>query len=95
MLTQMEAQSSLTVEGLEYQRLPGGSKVLSGTLVNPTGRHVQNAQVQISLYDELNQGLGSLLIAVNDIAPESEKTFRHTVDRDDVAGARVRSILAR
>jgi hypothetical protein len=89
-----DTSTSLSVEGLEYQRMPDGSRVLSGLLVNATDRHVRNAQVQVSLYDELNQAVGNVSIPISDIDANSEKAFRFSVDRSDVAGARVRSILA-
>lgn len=90
-----DVDAQVNVEGFEYQRLPNGDRVLSGRLVNPTSRHVQNAQVQVSLYDEYNQAVGNVMILVTDIGADSEQSFRHTLDRDDISGARVRAILAR
>jgi hypothetical protein len=89
------ADAQLAVEEFGYQRLPNGDRVVMGLLKNPTSRHVQNAQVQISFYDEMNQAVGQMLVLVQDIDPGTEKSFRQHVDRDDVAGARVRAIMAR
>lgn len=88
-----DTTTALMVEGFEYQQLPDGSRVMSGLFVNASSRHVRNAQIQVSLYDDLNQAVGSVSIPVSDIEAETEKAFRYSVDRNDVAGARVRSIL--
>lgn len=81
------------VENLEFSRLPTGQRILTGRLVNPTDRSLRAAQVQVSLYDEDNRSIGTMLIVVQDVAAGGEREFRETVDNDVAVGARVRAIM--
>ena len=85
---------NVQVEAFTYKRLPGGTRVLSGTLYNPTPEPVHHAQIQVSLFDADNRRISTMMIVVDEVAPEGRKRFRRTIDSDlDVRGARVRSIL--
>ncbi len=85
---------NVRVEAFTYKRLPGGTRVLSGTLYNPTPEPVRHAQIQVSLFDADNRRISTMMIVVDDVAPERRKRFRRVLDSDlDVRGARVRSIL--
>ena len=88
------AQPPLVVEDFRYRLLPGGARIISGSLHNPTEATVRNAQVQVSLFDADNQKVSDMVIPVQNIAPGESKSFREPVDSDvDVQAARVRSVL--
>lgn len=87
------ANARVAVEDLEYSRLPGGARILTGRVINPTPRDVRTAQVQITLYDEHNRSRGSMLVVVQNVPAGEEKEFREPVELDDAAGARVRAIM--
>ncbi len=85
---------NVQIEAFHFKRLPGGARVLSGTLYNPTPEPVHHAQIQVSLFDADNRRISTMMIVVDEVAPEGRKRFRRTIDSDlDVRGARVRSIL--
>jgi len=91
---QTKVRHELQVEDLRYQLLPGGARIVSGKLINPTTAPVSSAQIQVSLFDGDNRWVGDLHILVQNIGPGMGKPFREPVDSDaDVRGARVRSIL--
>ncbi len=82
------------VEAFTYKLLPGGARVLSGTLYNPTPEPIHHAQIQVSLYDADNRRISTMMIVVDEVAAEGRKRFRKTIDSDlDIRSARVRSIL--
>ena len=86
--------SSVQVEDVKYSLLPGGARIVTGTLYNPTEAPVRNAQIQISLFDSNNRRIDDMSITVQDVLPGERKSFRQPVDSDaDVQGARVRSVL--
>lgn len=88
-----ETSARIHVEDLRYARLPGGSRVLTGTFVNETEREV-DAQVQVSLFDAHNRRIGSLQISLPNIAAGERHPFREYVNADgDVRGARVHRIF--
>ncbi|MEM6648234.1 MAG: FxLYD domain-containing protein [Bacteroidota bacterium] len=79
---------------LEYQRLPGGGRILIGTVENQSEKPIRNAQVQVSLFDANNRRVGSMSFTVKNLEPSTPVPFREPVDSDlDVRGARVRNIL--
>jgi hypothetical protein len=85
---------NVQIEAFHFKRLPGGARVLSGTLYNPTPEPVHHAQIQVSLFDADNRRISTMMIVVDEVAPGGRKRFRRTIDSDlDVRGARVRSIL--
>ncbi|MCB0720545.1 MAG: FxLYD domain-containing protein [Bacteroidetes bacterium] len=84
----------LSVEGLRYQEFPGGARIVSGKLVNKSDVYVGNAQVQLTLFDEHNVGVSSMLILVKDIPASEAVPFREPVQVDmDIRAARVKSVL--
>ncbi len=91
-----EAQppEEVSVEDVRYARLPGGARIVTGTLYNPTPDPIRNAQIQIALYDQNNRRVGSMNVLLKDISPGERKSFREPVESDeDVRGASVRSVL--
>lgn len=89
-----ESDPTPVVEDLTYRLLPGGARIISGSVHNPSGEHVQNVQVQVSLFDAANTRIGSMSILVQDIAAGERVAFRQAVDSDlDVQAARVRGII--
>jgi len=89
-----ESAPTPTVEDLTYRRLPSGARIITGSVHNPSDEHVQNVQVQVSLFDASNARVGTMSILVQDIAAGESVTFREPVDSDfDVQAARVRSII--
>jgi len=88
-----EAATALDVK-LEYQRLPGGGRILTGTVENQSEKPIRNAQVQVSLFDANNRRVGSMSFSVKNLEPSTPVPFREPVDSDlDVRGARVRNVL--
>lgn len=82
------------VEDVKYSLLPGGARIVSGTLFNPSEAPVKGAQIQISLFDSNNIRVSSMSITVQDVPPGERKSFRQPVDTDlDIKGASVRSVL--
>lgn len=89
-----QERPQLQVEGVEYQQRPGGTRILTGTLFNPSEQRVPSAQIQVTLLDVDNQAIGSMIVPVQDIGPGERKPFREPVDRKlDVRGVRVKSVL--
>lgn len=85
---------SLQVEDFSYQRLPEGTRVVSGALYNPTGTTVTTAQLQVSLFDASNRRISSMNILVQDIPAGERVRFSQPLDTDlDVQAARVRRVL--
>ena len=92
--TSEDATSSIEVEDVKYSLLPGGARIVSGTLYNPTDAPVKNAQIQVSLFDMNNRQVDRMSITVQDVPPGERKRFREPVDSDmDIRGAKVRSVL--
>ena len=88
-----ETATALDVK-LEYQLLPGGGRVLTGTVENQSEKPIRNAQVQVSLFDKNNRQVGSMSFSMKDLEPSTPVPFREPVDSDeDVRGARVRNVL--
>lgn len=82
------------VEDVKYTLLPGGARIVTGTLFNPSEAPVKGAQIQISLFDGNNIKVSSMNITVQDVSPGERKSFRQPVDTDlDIQGAKVRSVL--
>lgn len=88
------AVEGVRVEDFEYSLLPGGARILSGKLYNPSDEPIRNAQIQVSLFDPNNRRVSTMQILVQDIGPGEHKPFRESLDTEmDIRGARVRSIL--
>ena len=89
-----DAAVQLRVEDLEYQLLPGGGRVVSGTVHNDGKMQVNAAQIQISLFDDKNRRVDGMYAVVRDVPAGGSVTFREPVQSElDINGARVRSIL--
>ncbi len=87
-----DAGSTVTIEDVSFQMMPGGERMITGRFVNNSAKNIGRAQLQVALYDEHNRSIGMMLVVVDDVGARSEKTFRHHVD-SDAEGARVRSIM--
>ncbi|MEM8484593.1 MAG: FxLYD domain-containing protein [Bacteroidota bacterium] len=86
--------NQVQVEDVKYSLLPGGARIVSGTLFNPSEALVKGAQIQISLFDSNNIRVSSMSITVKDVPAGERKAFRQPVDTDlDIKGASVRSVL--
>lgn len=86
--------ASVQVEDVRYSLLPGGARIVTGTLYNPTTAPIRNAQIQISLYDENNVRISTMSVTLQDIEAGARKPFREPVDSDlDVRGASVNSVV--
>ena len=82
------------VEDVKYSLLPGGARIVSGMLFNPSNALVKGAQIQISLFDGNNIKVSSMNVVVKDVQPGERKPFRQSIDTDlDIQGAKVRSVL--
>ena len=89
-----QEQVPVQVEDVKYTLLPGGARIVTGTLFNPSESIVKGAQIQISLYDGNNIRVSSMSVTVTDVPPGERKPFRQPVDVDlDIKGAKVRSVL--
>ena len=86
--------SQLQVEDVQYALIPGGARIITGSVHNPTEGAVSAAQLQVSLYDENNVRISSMNITVKNIPSGESIRFREPVDTDlDVRGVKVRSVL--
>jgi hypothetical protein len=86
--------AAVQVEDVQYALLPGGARIVTGTLFNPTDTPIQNAQIQISLYDQYNVRVSSMSVTVQDVPPGERRTFRQPIDTDlDIRGASVKSVI--
>lgn len=91
---QTELAAKVSVEDVEYQQLPGGARIVTGSLYNPTDRNIANAQIQLSLYDETNTRIGQMIIPVQQIPAGERKEFREPVQSEaDVRSVKARSVL--
>lgn len=87
-------EERLYVDDFQYAEMPTGERIITGTVFNDTGDRVDNAQIQVSLFDEENRRVGTMSVSVGDLVPGDSVTFREPVDAgDEVVGARVRSIV--
>ena len=86
--------ANVSVEDFHYTRLPGGGRIITGKLRNPTPKTIRNAQIQIGLFDKDNQLVSNMSVTIRDLKPGAEKGFREPVDGDEsIHGARVRGVL--
>ena len=86
--------ASVQVEDVKYTLLPGGARIVTGTLYNSSEARVKGAQIQISLFDGNNVRVSSMIVTITDLQPGERKPFRQPVDTDlDIKGAKVRSVL--
>lgn len=86
--------TSVQVEDVRYSLLPGGARIVTGTLYNPTTAPIRNAQIQISLFDENNVRISTMSVTLKDIEAGARKPFREPVDSNlDVRGASVNSVV--
>ena len=78
-----------------FKRLPGGAKILSGTLHNPGHRYLRNAVIQISLFNNQNERLETLNITITHVEAGDQKSFREPLQsKEAVTRAKVRRILS-
>lgn len=89
-----DSEAEVSVEDFRYTRLPGGGRIVTGRLRNPTDAPIQNAQIRIALYDADNQLVETMSVTMQDIPPGTAKAFREPVSADEsVLRARVRGVL--
>ena len=82
------------VENLRYRLLPGGARILTGSLVNDGIALLEVAQIDVSLFDEDNRRTSSMFVVVKNVEAKESKEFREAVDVSlNVHGARVRGII--
>ena len=87
-------QPSLRVADLDYKLLPGGARIVSGTVHNDGADLVRAAQVQISLFDDKNRRVDGMHTVIRDVPPGGSVSFREPVQSEHpVSGARVKSII--
>ena len=88
------ADAAVQIENVQYTLLPGGARIVTGTLFNPTEDPINNAQIQISLYDVNNVRVSTMSVTIQDVSPGARKSFREPINTDlDVRGASVKSVL--
>jgi len=89
-----QTRSQINVQDLRYRLLPGGARILTGTVVNDGEEPVSVAQIDVSLFDEDNRRISSMFVVVLNIEARGHKNFRKAVDVDlQIHGARVRGII--
>lgn len=89
-----QTRSQITVQDLRYRLLPGGARILTGTVVNGSEDAVSVIQIDVSLFDDDNRRISSMFVTVQNIEARGQKKFREAVDVDlNINGARVRGII--
>ncbi|HEY5564547.1 MAG TPA: FxLYD domain-containing protein [Rhodothermia bacterium] len=89
-----EGSAGLEIDDLRLTKLPGGARIISGSVHNRSGVHVSGVLVQISLFDDHNNLLTSMTIGVEGVKAGGDREFREAVDSDlDVTRARVKKIV--
>lgn len=84
----------VSVKDFEYQELPGGARIITGSVYNASDESIAHAQVQVSLYDASNMRVGQMIIPVQGIEPGESEYFRAGVKSEfDVRAAKPRSVL--
>lgn len=92
--SEVSGVENLRVEEVQYREMPGGARIVTGTVFNDGEAELPGAQLQLSLYDGDNQRVGQMIVFVRDLAPGEGTDFREPVrERADVRGVRVKSIL--
>ncbi|GMQ81154.1 MAG: hypothetical protein BMS9Abin05_0585 [Rhodothermia bacterium] len=90
----VQIRSQINVQDLRYRLLPGGARIITGTVVNDGDDPVSVVQIDVSLFDEDNRRISSMFVVVQNIEARGQKNFRESVDVDLlIHGARVRSII--
>lgn len=88
--------SRVQVEEFEYQQLPGGARIITGSVYNASEEPIAHAQIQVSLYDESNTRVESMIIPLRDIRPGEHEAFREAVrSKQDIRAAKPRSVIVR
>lgn len=73
---------------------PSGDRQVMGTLHNAGSKDIENAQVQVTLFDGDNVRIETMNVPVSDIPASGEVEFKQALDTEaDVEGARVQSVL--
>ena len=92
---QQRLAEQVSVTEFQYARIPDGTRIVTGRLLNDSSQRLDNVQLRIAFYDADNRHITSISVVVQDVAPESEKAFREPVPADiEAEGARVQSVLA-
>ena len=88
------AAAQLKVEDPALTRLEDGTRLFTAKIYNPTDQSLNRAQVQVTLLDANNRRVGTMAVEVSNIAAQDTTAFRQPVDsREDVSGARVKSVM--
>lgn len=69
-----------------------GIKYIAGKIKNNTGRQISYAQVEINLYDENNQLLGSTLANVNNLEKDSIWNFKALVTQENYKSYKIMKV---
>jgi len=86
--------AGVEIDDLRLTMLPGGARIISGSVHNRSKDHVSGVLVQISLFDDDNNLLTSMTIGVEEVEAGGDRKFREPVDSDlDVTRARVKKIV--
>jgi hypothetical protein len=89
-----EGSAELEIDDLRLTKLPGGARIISGSVHNRSSDNVSGVLVQISLFDDDNNLLSSMTIGVEEVEAGGDRKFREPVDSDlDVTRARVKKIV--
>lgn len=89
-----EDTARVKVEEVEYQELPGGARIVTGTVHNASSEPIAHVQIQLSLYDDTNTRVGSMIIPLQGLDPGEHQPFRSAVKSErDVRAVRPRSVL--
>ena len=92
-----QAPSGVTVEEFRLTR-EDHTQVVTGILVNLSGRLLGGVAVEVALYDQpVEPGVApveTVRVEVRDIAPGERKPFRQVLDTDlTLSGAQVRQVF--
>lgn len=88
------AAPDIEVTDFRYVKLPDGEREFTGTVVNQGSKRYNVVQIDIALYGPDGSRTASQKIEVDDIPPDSNRSFRARVNADaTIERARIQSIL--
>jgi len=87
------------VEDFRLVQEPDGTQAVRGEVHNPSGRPIQNLQIEVALYAEeadISQPTETMRVQVRNVGPGERVPFRQEIDSGvSFSGARVQSMLLR
>ncbi len=93
-LVQDTARKAVQVQDLRCKVTPTGDHLVAGKVWNYGGRPYDRVEVDITLFDERGDQVGSTAAIVRDVPAESVRTFEVPVSERQAATAKVASITA-